>query len=109
MERHVISNLRGRLVSKHPSCVISVGGVGFELKIPEKDRASLPSLSSEVAFSTYLYVREDRLTLYGFLDEEDRDLFKLLLDVSGIGPKLALGMLASHSADRVVRAVQTGD
>lgn len=105
----MISHLRGTLVSASPACVVSVGGVGFELQIPEKDRALLGALNGEVSFYTYLYVREDRLTLFGFLKNEDRELFLRLIGVSGIGPRIALAVLGEHTAARIIRAVRSGD
>jgi Holliday junction DNA helicase RuvA len=105
MERGVIARLRGRLVSAHPECIVDVGGVGFEVMIPEKDRERLSPSDADVEFFTYLYVREDRMVLYGFLGKLDRELFMRLIDVSGIGPKLALGMLADYPAERVVAAI----
>jgi Holliday junction DNA helicase RuvA len=86
-----------------------VGGIGFELQIPEKDRTLLSGLGGEVAFFTYLYVREDRLTLFGFLREEDRELFLKLISVSGIGPRIALAVLAEHPASRTIRAIRSAD
>jgi Holliday junction DNA helicase RuvA len=105
----MIAHVRGTLLSVSPACVVSVGGVGLQLKIPEKDRALIAGVKGEVAFHTYLYVREDRLTLYGFLKLVDRDLFNRLIEVTGIGPKIALGMLSDHTAERIVRAVQNED
>jgi Holliday junction DNA helicase RuvA len=109
MERDVISHIRGTLLTASPTCVVGVGGVGFELQIPEKDRSLLSKPVGEVAFFTYLYVREDRLTLFGFLREEDRALFVKLISVSGIGPRIALGVLAEHPAARIIRAIRSGD
>jgi Holliday junction DNA helicase RuvA len=109
MEHGMIAQLRGRLLSAHPTCVVEVGGVGFEVMVPEKDRESLSPDDSDVLFHTYLYVREDRLTLFGFLHQQDRELFMKLIDVTGIGPKLALGMIALHPAGRIVSAIKGGD
>jgi Holliday junction DNA helicase RuvA len=105
----MIARLRGRLISARPECVVDVGGVGFEVMIPEKDRETLSPADSDVEFYTYLYVREDRLVLYGFLDKLDREMFTKLIDVSGIGPKLALGMLADYPARRIVAAIKGKD
>lgn len=105
----MIAHIQGRLLSAGPTCVVDVGGVGFALLIPEKDRESLSPDDSEVLFHTYLYVREDRLTLFGFLREMDRRLFLKLIDVSGIGPKLALGMISLHPCDRIAAAIKNGD
>ena len=105
----MIAQIRGRLLSAHPTCVVDVGGVGFELQVPEKDKESLRPDETDVLFYTYLYVREDRLTLFGFLNRQDRTLFLKLIDVTGIGPKLALGIIAMHPAGRIVAAVKGGD
>lgn len=102
----MIARLRGKLISAHPECIIEVGGVGFEVMIPERDRESLSPTDADVEFFTYLYVREDRLVLYGFLDKLDRELFTRLIDVTGVGPKLALNVLADYPATRVVAAIK---
>ena len=93
----------------HPRAVVDVGGVGFEILMPEKDRERLSPSDTDVQFFTYLYVREDRLNLFGFLDFEDRELFLKLIDVSGVGPKLALGAISLHPAGQIVAAIQRGD
>ena len=105
----MIAHLRGTLLSSSPSCVVEVGGVGFEVQITEKDRNLLTRTTGEVAFHTYLHVREDRITLFGFLRLEDRTLFTRLIDVTGIGPRTALGIMAEEPAERIVRAVRSGD
>jgi Holliday junction DNA helicase RuvA len=105
----MIAHIEGTLISAAPTCVVKVGGVGFELQIPEKDRELLDSASSDVAFHTYLYVREDRLTLFGFLKREDRELFTRVIEVSGIGPRIALNMLAQHPTSRIVSAIKEKD
>ena len=105
----MIAYLKGALMSVSPACVVNVGGVGFVLQVPEKDRAAVTGESGEVSFHTYLHVREDRLTLFGFLRQDDRELFCRLIEVSGIGPKIALNILGEHPAERIVRAVLDGD
>lgn len=105
----MIARLRGKLVSVDPHCILDVGGVGFELHIPERDKLALAVDEPSIQFHTYLYVREDRLTLFGFVRREDRDLFTRLIEVSGIGPKVGMGMLAEHSAERVVAAIKGND
>ena len=72
--------------------------MGFEVLITEKDRNLLARSSEEVSFHTYLHVREDRIALYGFLRGQDRELFTRLIDVSGIGPRTALGIMAEGPA-----------
>jgi Holliday junction DNA helicase RuvA len=105
----MIARIRGTLLSSSPACIVEVGGVGFEVQITEKDRNLLAGASGEVAFHTYLHVREDRVTLFGFLRSEDRKLFARLIDVSGIGPRTALGIMADEPAERIVRAVRSED
>lgn len=105
----MIARLRGRVVSAHPACVVEVGGIGFELAIPEKDREALSPMEGEVVFHTHLVVREDRMSLFGFLHRVDRDLFLKLIDVSGVGPKIALAVLSTHPAARVAGAIKAGE
>jgi Holliday junction DNA helicase RuvA len=105
----MIGRLRGRIVSAHPACVVEVGGVGFQLAIPEKDRERLSPADGETLFHTHLVVREDRLSLFGFLEREDRDLFLKLIDVSGVGPRIALAVLSLHPAARIVGAIRGGE
>jgi Holliday junction DNA helicase RuvA len=105
----MIAHLRGTLVSVTPSCVVSVGGVGFEVQIAGKDRNLLVKSSGEIVFHTYLHVREDSLTLFGFLEREDREFFTRLIEVSGIGPKIALGIVGDHPVQRIIAAVRSED
>ncbi len=105
----MITRVRGRVVSAHPRCVVEVGGVGLEVAIPEKDREALSPTDAEVIFHTHLVVREDRLSLFGFLHRDDRELFLKLIEVSGVGPKLALAALSLHPAARVASAIKKGD
>jgi Holliday junction DNA helicase RuvA len=109
MDSDMISHLRGTLISASPACLVEVGGVGFEVQVTEKDRGLLAQRDGEVSFHTYLYVREDRIALYGFLRGEDRGLFTRLIEVSGIGPRTALGIMAQESAERIVRAIRDED
>jgi Holliday junction DNA helicase RuvA len=109
MERQVIARIRGRVVSAGPRCVVEVGGVGLELAIPEKDRESLSPMEGEIVFHTHLVVREDRLSLFGFLHREDRELFLRLIEVSGVGPKLALAAVSLYPAARVAAAIKNGE
>lgn len=105
----MIAHVTGTLLSVEPSCVVSVGGVGFELQVPAKDREAMSGTTGEVSFHTYLYVREDRLTLFGFRQRKDRELFLRLIEVSGIGPKIAINILGEHPTDRIVEAVKSED
>ncbi|HEX5131721.1 MAG TPA: Holliday junction branch migration protein RuvA [Candidatus Krumholzibacteria bacterium] len=105
----MIARLRGRVISAHPGCIVEVGGVGFEVSIPEKDREALTPMDGEVIFHTHMVVREDRMSLFGFLSRVDRDLFLKLIDVSGVGPRIALAALSTHPAARVVGAIRSGE
>jgi len=110
MERNeVIARVRGRVVAVEPRCIVDVGGVGLDLAIPEKDREALGPVEGDTTFHTHLVVREDRLSLFGFLHREDRDLFLKLIEVSGVGPKLGLAVLSQHPAARVASAIRGGD
>ncbi len=105
----MIARVRGRVVSAHPTCVVDVGGVGLELAIPEKDREALSPMEGETVFHTHLVVREDRLSLFGFLERQDRDLFLKLIDVSGVGPRIALAVLSLHPTARIVGAIRNAE
>ncbi len=105
----MISRLTGNLISSTPVCVEDVGGVGFELQVAERDRGGLAQVAGEVSFFTYMHVREDRISLFGFLRVEDRDLFVRLLAVSGIGPRSALGIMGEQSAENIIRAIRGED
>src|SRR5262249_26383189 len=105
----VISILRGAVVSRQPVLVVDVGGVGFAVQVSARTAAELPPVSGRVALYTYLHVREDHLSLYGFGTEEERGLFVQLLDVQGVGPRVALTLLSSAPHEDLVRALQTGD
>jgi Holliday junction DNA helicase RuvA len=109
MERSMIAHVRGTLAALEPACVVNVGGFGVEVQVTEKDRAALADVSGEVSFHTYLHVREDSLTLFGFLAPADRTLFLRLIDVSGIGPKMAVRILGAHATPRLVEALKSGD
>jgi len=106
----VIGFLRGRLAAKHPpSLVIDVGGVGYELEAPMSTFYGLPATGSELTLVTHLVVREDAHVLYGFATERERTLFRELIKVSGVGPRLALGILSGASVDEFHRCVETQD
>lgn len=103
----MISSLRGTVLQlNHPdSLVLEVGGVGFKVFVPASVFDELDGVGRPAFLHTYLMVREDALTLYGFSTEEQRALFELLLTVQGVGPKLGLAILSSLSLDVLRRAV----
>ncbi|TAL90597.1 MAG: Holliday junction branch migration protein RuvA [Rhodanobacter sp.] len=106
----MIGRLRGILVSKQPpSLLVEVGGVGYEVEAPMSTIYDLPGIGKEVILLTHHAVKEDAVTLYGFLHESERTLFRNLLKVSGIGAKIALAVLSGVSTDHFARLVQAGD
>ena len=106
----MIGFLRGKLVAKQaPSLVIDVGGVGYELDAPMSTFFKLPAVGEAVMLHTHLVVREDAHTLFGFLSESERALFRSLIRVSGVGAKLALGILSGVSTEEFHRCVHMHD
>ena len=106
----MIAFLTGRLAAKTASyALLDVGGVGFRLLMSTRSLAALPAEGDSVTVHTYLIVREDELTLYGFESEEERELFELLISISGVGPKVALAVLSSLQADALRSAVARED
>ena len=102
----MITHLRGTLLSKSPTyAVVDVGGVGYGLAISLITFDQLPPASEAVHLSTYLYVREDRMELFGFADEEEREFFELLIGVSGIGPHSALTVLSGMTLRDLQEAI----
>jgi holliday junction DNA helicase RuvA len=106
----VIGHLRGRLVRKAPpALIIDVNGVGYELEAPMSTFYRLPEVGSEVELATHLVVREDAHLLYGFATEDERRLFRDLLRVTGIGPKIGLALLSGIDVDTFMRCVEAQD
>ena len=105
----MIASVRGMVLSAGlDSAVIEVGGVGLLLHTTAGTAASLRP-GAEAMLTTTLIVREESLTLYGFADDDERAVFNLVQTVSGVGPRLALAMLAIHAPDGLRRAVSSGD
>jgi holliday junction DNA helicase RuvA len=106
----MIGFLRGRLVAKHPpALLVDVQGVGYELEVPMSTFYDLPETGKEVGLFTHLVVREDAHVLYGFATEAERRLFRGLLKVSGVGPKIALGILSGTTVEGFLRCVEAQD
>ena len=106
----MIGSLRGRITSKTPpQLTVEVGGVGYELEAPMSTFLHLPGVGSEVFLLTHFVVREDAQLLYGFATEDERRLFRGLLKVSGIGPKIGLALLSGISVEAFALCVQTQD
>ncbi|HYY96929.1 MAG TPA: Holliday junction branch migration protein RuvA [Pyrinomonadaceae bacterium] len=106
----MIAHLSGTLLAKHATAVVvDVGGVGYEVTIPATVFYDLEEPGSPVRLRIYTHVREDALQLFGFRTERERELFALLISVSGIGPKSAVAMLSGMSADEIVTAIRTNN
>jgi len=106
----MIGFLRGRLAAKHPpQLVVDVGGVGYEVEAPMSTFYGLPDVGSEVRLHTVLVVREDAHVLYGFGTERERSLFRELIKVSGVGPRIALAILSGVTVDEFHRCIEGQD
>lgn len=105
----MIASLRGRVVGRRlDAVVLDVGGVGYLVQATERARRKAQG-GEEVTLDTYLHVREDVLQLYGFAEPAERELFELLLSVSGVGPKVALAILSSSTPADLRRAIALED
>ena len=106
----MIGLLRGKLLEKNPAeALIDCGGVGYEVQIPLSAYERLPGTGEEVALHTHFAVREDAQVLFGFINGGDKQLFRQLIRVSGVGPRMALALLSGMSAGDLAAAVQAGD
>ena len=106
----MIGQLRGRLAEKRPNQVlVDVGGVGYVVLVPLSTYAALGELHTEVTLLIHTHVREDALSLYGFVSSREKHLFELLLSASGVGPSLALKILSGMSVDELVPAIRGND
>ena len=106
----MIDRLSGALVVKRGDLVVvDVGGVGYRVGMTPRTIAELPGIGQDIVVHTHLYVREDQMALYGFDGSDERDLFQLLLGASGVGPKLALAILATLPPNQLQHAVLSED
>ncbi len=106
----MIAQLRGTLADKRPNQVlVDVGGVGYLVHIPISTFYALGDLHSNVTLLIHTQVREDAISLYGFLSSREKHLFELLISASGVGPVLALKILSGMSVDDLIPAVRAGD
>jgi Holliday junction DNA helicase RuvA len=106
----MIGSLNGLIISKKPSEVLlEVNGIGYEIYIPLSTSFKLPSVDQTVQLLTHLIVREDQHTLYGFITEDERKLFRALIKISGVGAKLALTILSGINVEGFIRSVQMQD
>lgn len=106
----MIGFLRGRLTAKHPpQLLVDVGGVGYELEAPMSTFYGLPAVGTEVNLFTHLVVREDAHILFAFATERERRLFRELLKVSNVGPKLALALLSGMNVESFLACIEAQD
>jgi Holliday junction DNA helicase RuvA len=106
----MIAAVRGEVMVRRPDhVVIDAGGVGYRLAVSAETLKAVPASGSDAFLHAELIAREDLLALYGFSSEEERDLFRLLISVSGIGPKVAIATLSGGSPRTLLRAIAAGD
>lgn len=106
----MIGLLRGQLVDKRPNQVlVDVNGVGYQVSIPLSSFYSLGELRESVVLLIHTHLREDSITLYGFLTSREKHFFELLISASGVGPSLALKILSGMSVDELLPAIRAGD
>lgn len=106
----MIGYLRGRILQKQPPwLLLDVNGVGYEVEASMNTFYSLPEVGAEFGLHTHFVVREDAQLLYGFVDVQEKQLFRSLIKVNGVGPKLALSILSGISADAFIRTVHQED
>jgi len=106
----MIGRIHGKIIEKQPpQLLIDVQGVGYEIASPMSTFYQLPNLGEEVTLHTHLVVREDAQLLYGFASRAERSLFRTLIKISGVGPKLALTILSGMNASEFIICVQDND
>nr|MDQ2994080.1 Holliday junction branch migration protein RuvA [Pseudomonadota bacterium] len=102
----MIGSLRGKIIEKKPPFILlEVDGVGYEVEVPMSTLYHLPGLGEPVFLHTHFVVREDVQLLYGFASQRERGLFRQLIKISGVGPKLALGILSGMDLESFMRCV----
>ncbi|MEI9975504.1 MAG: Holliday junction branch migration protein RuvA [Ignavibacteriota bacterium] len=106
----MIAQLSGVLLEKHPNqAIVETAGVGYDVAIPVSTFTHLPDVGSTVRLKIHTHVREDALALYGFLTQDEKALFEKLLDVSGIGPTLAVKILSGLAAPDLINYIRRGE
>jgi Holliday junction DNA helicase RuvA len=106
----MIAAVRGEVMVRRPDhVVIDAGGVGYRLTVSAETLKAVPASGSDAFLHAELIAREDSLALYGFSSEEERDLFRLLISISGVGPKVAIATLSGGSPRILLRAIAAGD
>ena len=106
----MIGSLRGKLIEKRPNqLLVDVNGVGYQVQIPLSTFAGLGALHAETNLLIHTHVREDQITLYGFVTAREKQCFELLISASGVGPSLALKILSGMSIEELVPAIRKSD
>jgi holliday junction DNA helicase RuvA len=106
----MIASVTGEvLVRRSDHVVVDAGGVGYRLAVSTETLRSVPARGKKATLHSHLVVRDDQMSLYGFASEEERDLFLLLISVSGVGPKVALAALSGGPVRELLRAIAAGD
>lgn len=106
----MIASLRGKLIyTDNTSAVVECGGVGFKCFVTKNTLYNLPEKNQEVFLNTYMVVREDAMDLYGFIDREELECFKLITSVSGVGSKIGLALLSEFTANQITLYIASND
>ncbi|MFH1662531.1 MAG: Holliday junction branch migration protein RuvA [Chloroflexota bacterium] len=106
----MIASLKGKLESLGGNfAIVNVGGIGFQVFMPTPTLSELGSIGGDVKLYTHLHLREDNATLYGFASTSQLELFKTLINVSGLGPRMALAMLSAMDTEQLVMAIASGN
>ena len=106
----MIGSLRGKLIEKRPNqLLVEVGGVGYQVQIPLSTFAAIGAIHADATLLIHTHVREDQITLYGFVTAREKQCFELLISASGVGPSLALKILSGMSIEELVPAIRKSD
>lgn len=106
----MIGRLRGKLIEKSPPLIcVDVNGIGYDVHVPMNDLYDLPELGEEIQLFTHFVVREDAQQLYGFIHDAERQTFRTLIKITGIGPRTGLAILSGISAEQLAIAVEEDD
>ncbi len=106
----MIGKVRGILLAKHPTeIIVDVQGLGYEIQMPLSTLYKLPDVGKEVVLHTHFVVREDAQLLFGFIDAKEKELFRALIKVNGVGPRLALAILSGMAVEEFVQTINRSD
>jgi Holliday junction DNA helicase RuvA len=106
----MIARIDGILIEKTPTCIIvEAMGIGYEIIVPLTTFYELPEINQKVVLKIHTHIREDAMTLFGFLTQKEKDVFQLLITVTGIGPKLAINILSGTDFSELVSSISQGD